>query len=80
MAESVKQRMARQSKEELEYAAKIPKMTNNELIYDWSYYHAGDDYDGCRTSFGEIRYKLLTNELSNRLLDCKFLDEPLKTY
>lgn len=45
----------------------MSKMSNRELLDETLSEACGDDYDGCFTKLGALRYSLLTTELEKRL-------------
>lgn len=55
------------------YLEDIIKMTNEEVLDEYTYFAGGDDYDGCLTRNGEWKYKEITKELIQRLTACGFL-------
>lgn len=52
---------------------KISKMSNVQLLEDYTWLAGGDDYDGCYTDRGQWEYDKLTEELHRRLKECNFL-------
>jgi len=53
-----------------EYMNWLNEATNEEILDDYSYYVAGDDYDGCFTKQGEWKFKKVNEEFCKRLIKC----------
>lgn len=60
---------------QLAYLDEISKMSNEEVLDEYTYYFGGDDYDGCLTRQGEWKFKKITNELMERLKKCGFINK-----
>ena len=56
----------------------IKKMTNLDLMEETLGLAGGDDYDGCFTPEGSVRFSALKQELSARLWDVGFIDESIR--
>lgn len=55
------------------FIERLPMMSNDQLLEDYSSLCGGDDYDGCFTRMGEFEFNLLNSELRKRLKECGFL-------
>lgn len=71
--------MKRLLKWQKDYLKEIAKFSNEEVLAEYSYYHAGDGYDGCRTTRGEWKYDQITNLLNYRLTNVGFYSDTLYT-
>lgn len=56
-----------------EYLQQMKKMTNEEVLDEYSYLVGGDDYDGCWTSQGEWKFKEIEKEFLKRLKEHGYL-------
>jgi hypothetical protein len=56
-----------------DYLSRISKMTNEEVLEEYTDLTQGDDYDGGRTSKGDWKYPKIDEELHKRLKECGFL-------
>lgn len=45
----------------------LSRMTNEEMLDEYTYLSGGDDYDGCYTNRGRWKYKKIDEELKKRL-------------
>lgn len=58
-----------------EYLQQILKMSNEEVLDEYSYLVGGDDYDGCFTRQGEWKFKEISKEFLKRLKENGYLKE-----
>lgn len=57
------------------YLEQISKMTNEEVLDEYSYLVGGDDYDGCFTDRGSWMFDQITIEFRKRLVENGYLKE-----
>lgn len=55
----------------------ISIMSNDKLLESYIELQGGDDYDGCFTTRGDVRFKAFSRELFDRLYKIGFLDNPM---
>lgn len=55
----------------------VLEASNKEVLQEYIYYCGGDDYDGCKTTFGNEIYPILHKEINKRLTGCGFLEEEI---
>ena len=60
-----------------EYLEEIRKLSNEDVLAEYSYYHSGDSYDGCRTARGEWKYDQISDLLKYRLNNVGFYSDTL---
>lgn len=60
-----------------EYLEEISKLSNEDVLAEYSYYHSGDGYDGCRTKQGDWKYDQITKLLNYRLENVGFYGDSL---
>jgi len=56
-----------------DYLSRISKMTNEEVLEEYTELAGGDSYDGCFTERGRWEYLRIDEELHKRLKECGFL-------
>lgn len=59
------------------YADAISKMSNEEVLDEYTESSCGDGYDGVFTDRGQWRYEKVTEEFHKRLIACGFLKSEL---
>jgi hypothetical protein len=57
------------------YLEQISKMTNEEVLDEYSGLVGGDDYDGCFTERGNWQFDQITTEFRKRLVEIGYLKE-----
>lgn len=58
---------------EEKYLDEIFKMTNEEVLEEYSRLVCGDDYEGCYTELGEWQYEQIKPLFFHRLKKCGYL-------
>ena len=58
-----------------EYLDEISKMSNEDVLGEYTYLTGGDDYDGCFTRRGEWKYDKINAEFNKRLIEIGYLKE-----
>lgn len=61
----------------LSYISYLHGLSNFDLLDECLGDAGGDDYDGCFTADGCVKYALIKQEVSNRLISCGYIDKSL---
>lgn len=56
---------------------RIQALSSDDLFKEVIELAGGDDYDGCSTPEGEVKFPLLLEELETRLIKANFIGEPM---
>lgn len=56
-----------------DYLEQVSKMSNEEVLEEYSYLCGGDDYDGCFTTEGSWKFEMIDTELRLRLINVGYL-------
>lgn len=65
----------RLEKDQKDFKYHMATLSNLQILEDTIDLGGGDDYDGCFTTEGQWKFKMLKQELTNKLIEFGFLNK-----